>query len=109
GERLGVLAEVLVLRPQSPKPRLLALADDGLRHRPAEHDLPGRVDPVTWQGIDDLTPKAPLETIEVIRRFGATTTSKNWDHGRSGGRFAGHWARPPLRGKLPHLGANDRT
>jgi hypothetical protein len=37
----------MVLRPQGPKPRLMALTDGGLCHRPAEHDLPGRVDPVT--------------------------------------------------------------
>jgi hypothetical protein len=49
--------------------------------RPLRLDPWQQVDPVTWQGIDNLTPKIPLQTIEVIRSFRAATSRKNRDHG----------------------------
>jgi len=68
----------------------MALTVGGLRHRPAEHDLPGRIEPMAGESVDDLIPDIPLQTIEVLWRFGAATSRKNWDHGEFGGSFAAH-------------------
>src|SRR6516162_2480388 len=66
-KRAGLLSAVLILGPQLTQPRLLSLRDRGLGDQTAENELAGRVEPVAGQRIDDLTPYALLDGIQVRR------------------------------------------
>src|SRR5215831_2658984 len=99
-KRAGLLSAVLILGPQLTQPRLLSLRDRGLGDQTAENELAGRVEPVAGQRIDDFTPYALLDGIQVRRWL---RTAPPWDAGDDSERgcgLAGHGRNSPSRWKL---------
>src|SRR5215469_15537659 len=92
-KRAGLLSAVLIL-PQLTQPRLLSLRDRGLGDQTAENELAGRVEPVAGQRIDDFTPYALLDEIQVRRWLRAAPPWDAGDNGERGCGFAGHLKRP---------------
>jgi hypothetical protein len=91
GNKLGV---VPTLRPHLPQSQLLLLCRRGLGREPTEQDLPGGVEPMAGQRVDDLGPDAPLDRVEVRRRLRATLSGDAGDDGERGGGFARHRKAP---------------
>jgi hypothetical protein len=77
----GSLCVVLLLRPQLPQPSLLPLRDRSLSDQAAEDDLAGGIEPVAGERVDDLTPYALLEGIEIYRGFRTTSARDAWNDG----------------------------
>src|SRR5262245_41430146 len=75
----SVFAGVPALGPQLSQPRFPPLRARSLRNQPAEHNLPGGVDPVRRQRGDDLTPNPLLERIELGGWIRATLTGDEGD------------------------------
>jgi len=86
----GFLAIVGELCTKLTKPRLLPLADRGLRREPAQDQAPGRVDPVIRERVKHLTPNSLLERIEVGRRRRTPATGDTGNDGEGGGGSARH-------------------
>ena len=83
-KRAGLLSAVLILGPQLTQPRLLSLRDRGLGDQTAENELAGRVEPVARQRIDDFTPYALLDKIQVRRWLRAAPPRDTGDNGERG-------------------------
>src|SRR5262249_26405913 len=99
-KRAGLLSAVLILGPQLTQPRLLSLRDRGLGDQPAENDLAGRVEPVAGQRIDDFTPYALLDGIQVRRWLRTAPPRDAGDDSERGCGLAGHGRNSPSRWKL---------
>jgi len=99
-KRAGLLSAVLILGPQLTQPRLLSLRDRGLGDQTAENELAGRVEPVAGQRIDDLTPYALLDGIQVRRWLRTAPPRDAGDDSERGCGLAGHGRNSPSRWKL---------
>src|SRR5215831_21006280 len=114
GKRAGLLSAVLILGPQLTQPRLLSLRDRGLGDQTAENELAGRVEPVAGQRIDDFTPYAPLDGIQVRRWLRTAPPRDAGDDSERGCGLAGHGRNSPSRWKLArdpkidHVGGGGR-
>src|SRR5262249_3838585 len=99
-KRAGLLSAVLILGPHLTQPRLLSLRHRGVRARSGKNERAGRVRPVAGQRIDDFTPYALLDGIQVRRWL---RTALPWDAGDDSERgcgLAGHGRNSPSRWKL---------
>jgi hypothetical protein len=83
-KRAGLFSAVLILGPQLTQPRLLSLRDRSLGDQTAENELAGRVEPMAGQRIDDFTPYALLDKIQVRRWFRAAPPRDTRDNGERG-------------------------
>jgi hypothetical protein len=57
-QRNGIFSAVGIQGPELAQPSLTPLSDRGLRHQPAEDQLPGRIKPVSrqpWPGTTGMT------------------------------------------------------
>jgi hypothetical protein len=99
-KRAGLLSAVLILGPQLTQPRLLSLRDRGLGDQTAENELAGRVEPVAGQRIDDFTPYALLDGIQVRRWLRTAPPRDAGNDSERGCGLAGHGRNSPSRWKL---------
>src|SRR5262245_9872262 len=98
GKGVGIFATVPVLCPQLAQPRLSPLRDGGLRDQATKNELPGKIEPMRWERVDDVPPNLLFESIQAGRRFRAALTRHDGHYRKRGCRLAaaGHGLEPPI-------------
>ena len=81
-QRNGIFSAVGIQGPELAQPSLTPLSDRGLRHQPAEDQLPGRIKPVSRQGSDHVPPDAALQGIKAFRRLRTALAGHHGDDGQ---------------------------